>query len=91
MACRVSARVMFDLVFVSIAWVGTHGDAVATVEPLCLDRRLSGILYVSAEVIVDKISPGKEIAAAGAVMLVERNALRLHNLPHGDGLCANNS
>ena len=67
-ACRVSALVMFDLVFVSIAWEGTHGDAVATVEPLCLNGGLSGVLYVSAEIIVDKISPGKEIAAADTVV-----------------------
>ena len=67
-ARRVSALVMFNLVFVSIAWEGTHGDAVATVEPLRLDRRLSGILYVSAEIIVDKIPAGKQIAAADTVV-----------------------
>ena len=64
---RVSARVMFDLVFVSIAWVGSHGDCVAAVEPLRLDGGRSHVPGVAAEIVVDKVPAGKHIAAADAV------------------------
>ena len=58
---------MLDLVFVSIAWVGSHGDCVATVEPLRLDGGRSHVPGVAAEIVVDKVPTGKHIAAADAV------------------------
>ena len=64
---RVSAHVMVDLVFVSIAWVGSHGDCVAAVEPLRLDGGRSHVPDVAAEIVVDKVPAGKHIAAADAV------------------------